>query len=127
MPYSNAAKSKPRSPLASAAVKAPSATARVAIAPPAHDETRSPGAAFRTQMRLALSGYRFDAFKATDSRKGVACLYGNHAGDNMTVKMAMEMAEDDGIEVKRVVANDDVPSAPKGEREKRRGAWPARY
>jgi dihydroxyacetone kinase-like protein len=39
----------------------------------------------------------------------------------MNVAMAMEEAEDEGIEVKKVVANDDVPSAPKEEREKRRG------
>jgi dihydroxyacetone kinase-like protein len=63
----------------------------------------------------------YDAFKAADAGKGVACLYGNYAGDNMNVKMAIEMAKDDGIEVKKVVANDDVPSAPKNEIEKRRG------
>lgn len=39
----------------------------------------------------------------------------------MNVAMAMEDAEDDGILVKKVVANDDVPSAPKDSREKRRG------
>jgi len=63
----------------------------------------------------------YAAFKAADAGKGVACLYGNYAGDNMNVKMAIEMAEDDGIEVKKVVANDDVASAPKNEIEKRRG------
>jgi dihydroxyacetone kinase-like protein len=63
----------------------------------------------------------YDAIKAADSGKGVAILYGNYAGDNMNVAMAMEEAEDEGIEVKRVVANDDVPSAPVSEREKRRG------
>ena len=63
----------------------------------------------------------YDAFKAADSGKGVACLYGNYAGDKMNVKMAIEMADDDDIEVKTVIANDDVPSAPAGEREKRRG------
>jgi dihydroxyacetone kinase-like protein len=63
----------------------------------------------------------YDAFKAADSGKGVACLYGNYAGDNMNVKMAIELAKEDGIEVKAVVANDDVPSAPKTERAKRRG------
>jgi len=63
----------------------------------------------------------YDAFKAADSGRGVACLYGNYAGDNMNVKMAIRMAAKDGIEVKTVVANDDVPSAPKTEREKRRG------
>lgn len=63
----------------------------------------------------------YDAFKAADSGAGVACLYGNYAGDNMNVKMAIEMAEDDGIKVKTVVANDDVPSAPVDEKNKRRG------
>jgi dihydroxyacetone kinase-like protein len=62
-----------------------------------------------------------DAFKAADSGAGVACLYGNYAGDNMNVKMAIELAEEAGIRVKTVVANDDVPSAPMYEREKRRG------
>lgn len=62
-----------------------------------------------------------DAIKASDGGKGVAILYGNYAGDNMNVAMAMEEAEDDGIEVKKVVANDDVPSAPRSEKEKRRG------
>ena len=62
-----------------------------------------------------------DAFHAADGGRGVACLYGNYAGDNMNVKIAVEMAEDDGLTVKTVVANDDVASAPKDERGKRRG------
>ncbi len=63
----------------------------------------------------------YDAIRAADGGKGVAILYGNYAGDNMNVAMAMEQAGDEGIEVKKVVANDDVPSAPANEREKRRG------
>jgi dihydroxyacetone kinase-like protein len=63
----------------------------------------------------------FDAIREADGGKGVAVLYGNYAGDNMNVKMAIEDAEDEGIEVKTVVANDDVPSAPKDEIAKRRG------
>ena len=63
----------------------------------------------------------YDAFKESDSGEGVACLYGNYAGDNMNVKIAIEMAADDGIQVKTVVANDDVPSAPNDRREDRRG------
>lgn len=63
----------------------------------------------------------YDAFREADSGKGVACLYGNYAGDNMNVKMAVKMAAKDGITVKTVVANDDVASAPKSEPEKRRG------
>lgn len=62
-----------------------------------------------------------DAFKAANGGKGVACLYGNYSGDNMNVKMAVKMAKKEGIEVKTVVANDDVASAPKDQCEKRRG------
>jgi len=62
-----------------------------------------------------------DAFKASDGGKGVACLYGNYAGDNMNVKMAIKMAAKEGLTVKTVVANDDVASAPKNELGKRRG------
>lgn len=63
----------------------------------------------------------YDAIRAADSGKGVAVLYGNYAGDVMNVRMAIEEAEDDDIVVKTVLANDDVPSAPKGEEAKRRG------
>ncbi len=62
-----------------------------------------------------------DAFRVANSGKGVACLYGNYAGDNMNVKMAVKMAAKEGIEVKTVVANDDVASASWGEEAKRRG------
>lgn len=62
-----------------------------------------------------------EAMRAADGGKGIACLYGNYAGDKMNVKMAAEDLEDDGIEVKTVIANDDVPSAPAEEKEKRRG------
>lgn len=63
----------------------------------------------------------YDAIKAADGGKGVAVLYGNYAGDVMNVRMAAEEAEEDGIVVKTVLANDDVPSAPKGQEAKRRG------
>lgn len=46
----------------------------------------------------------FDAIKESNAGKGVAILYGNYAGDNMNVSMAMEEVEEEGIEVKRVVA-----------------------
>jgi len=62
-----------------------------------------------------------DSFKAADQGNGVACLYGNYSGDNMNVKMAIKMAQKQGLTVKTVVANDDVASAPQDQREKRRG------
>lgn len=43
------------------------------------------------------AGSFLDAFKAADSGAGVACLYGNYAGDNMNVKMAIKKATAAGI------------------------------
>jgi len=63
----------------------------------------------------------YDAFKVADNGAGVACLFGNYAGDNMNVKMAIQMAEEDDIDVQYVVATDDVSSAPKGQESKRHG------
>lgn len=62
-----------------------------------------------------------DAIREANGGRGVICLYGNYAGDNMNVKMAIKLAAKEGIEVATVVANDDVCSAPPEEREKRRG------
>ena len=62
-----------------------------------------------------------EAFRAAEGGKGVACLFGNYSGDTMNVKIATKMAKKEGIVVKSVIANDDVPSAPKDQREKRRG------
>ncbi len=62
-----------------------------------------------------------DAIREANGGTGVICLYGNYAGDNMNVKMAVRLAAKEGIEVATVVANDDVCSAPPHEREKRRG------
>ncbi|WP_116134067.1 dihydroxyacetone kinase subunit DhaK [Tropicimonas sp. IMCC34043] len=62
-----------------------------------------------------------EAIRAADTGKGVAVLYGNYAGDNMNVKMASRMAAKEGIEVRTVVANDDVCSAPMADRGRRRG------
>ena len=63
----------------------------------------------------------YDAIREADAGAGVAVLYGNYSGDNMNVKMARSLAEDDDIVVKTVIANDDVASAPVTEKNKRRG------
>jgi phosphoenolpyruvate---glycerone phosphotransferase subunit DhaK len=62
-----------------------------------------------------------DAFRAADGGAGVACLYGNYAGDVMNVKLARRMVEREGINVETVIAKDDVASAPPDEADKRRG------
>ena len=67
----------------------------------------------RRDILFSHSGSLYDAIRAADQGNGVACLYGNYAGDNMNVKMAIGNGGDDDIEVKIVVANDDVASAPK--------------
>ncbi|MGB4627447.1 MAG: dihydroxyacetone kinase subunit DhaK [Erysipelotrichaceae bacterium] len=63
----------------------------------------------------------YQAFKEADQGAGVACLFGNYAGDNMNVKMAIKMAKMDGIDVKYVVATDDLASQPKENKEDRHG------
>lgn len=61
------------------------------------------------------------AFRSANGGRGVACLYGNYAGDNMNVKMAVKLSANDGVDVRTVVANDDVASAGPHERDRRRG------
>ncbi len=56
-----------------------------------------------------------------DGGAGVLFMYGNYAGDVMNFDMAAEMAAMDDIEVRTVLTTDDIASAPRDEREKRRG------
>ncbi|UMM64431.1 dihydroxyacetone kinase subunit DhaL [Aristophania vespae] len=62
-----------------------------------------------------------DAMRSADMGAGVACLFGNYAGDMMNVRLAVNDAAKEGITVGTVVANDDVASAPKSEIARRRG------
>lgn len=59
--------------------------------------------------------------KEINSGAGVLYIYGNYGGDIMNFDMAKEMADFEGIEVRQVVAGDDVASSPKGKEDKRRG------
>jgi dihydroxyacetone kinase-like protein len=59
--------------------------------------------------------------KAVSGGAGVLFMYGNYAGDVMNFDMAAEMAGMDDIEVRTVLSTDDVASAPRSERDKRRG------
>ena len=62
-----------------------------------------------------------EATQAVNRGKGVLYLYGNYAGDVMNFDIGSELAADEGIEVKTVIINDDVCSAPPAEKSKRRG------
>ncbi|WP_226037071.1 dihydroxyacetone kinase subunit DhaK [Aquibacillus saliphilus] len=59
--------------------------------------------------------------KAVNKGAGVLYLYGNYAGDVMNFGMASDLADMEDIQVEMVLASDDVASAPKAEKEKRRG------
>lgn len=50
----------------------------------------------------------FEAIKAVDSGAGVLLIIKNYTGDVMNFEMAQEMAEAEGIQVDKVVVNDDV-------------------
>ena len=62
-----------------------------------------------------------EATQAVNRGKGVLYLYGNYAGDVMNFDIGAELAEEEGIQVKTVIINDDVCSAPPTEKGKRRG------
>jgi len=51
----------------------------------------------------------------------VLLLIANHEGDVINGGIALEMARDDGIDVKEVILYDDIASAPKGDEPNRRG------
>jgi dihydroxyacetone kinase-like protein len=61
------------------------------------------------------------AAHAADGGAGVLQLYGNYGGDRMNFDMSQEFLELEGMEVASVRVADDVASAPKAERVKRRG------
>jgi dihydroxyacetone kinase-like protein len=61
------------------------------------------------------------AMRAADGGRGVLRLYGNYGGDVMNFDLAGELVEMDDIESTTVLLADDVASAPRAERDKRRG------
>ena len=61
------------------------------------------------------------ATREVNGGSGVLYLFGNYSGDKMNFEMAAEMASADGIPVKLSIANDDIASAPRAEKHRRRG------
>ena len=61
------------------------------------------------------------ATKEVNGGAGVLYLFGNYSGDIMNFEMAAEMAELEGISVATSIAKDDVVSAPRSEKDRRRG------
>jgi len=51
------------------------------------------------------------SIRAANSGKGVILLYGNYSGDVLSCRLAMQRADDEGIDVRAVFVTDDVASA----------------
>jgi len=62
----------------------------------------------------------FKMIEGCNYGNGVLCLYGNYGGDNMNFDMACEMAEMEDMTVRQIRIKDDVASAPKEQKDKRR-------
>jgi phosphoenolpyruvate---glycerone phosphotransferase subunit DhaK len=62
-----------------------------------------------------------EAIKAADRGMGVLLYVANHTGDVLNAQIAVEMAQDEGINVDSVILWDDIASAPPDQPEERRG------
>lgn len=62
-----------------------------------------------------------ECIQAAEGGKGVAALLGNYSGDVMNFDMAVELAQDEGIEVEQAIATDDVGAGFADQPQKRRG------
>ena len=62
-----------------------------------------------------------EAIQLADKGKGVLLVVLNHAGDILASNLAMKQAEKLGINVAKIVVQDDIANAPREEAENRRG------
>ena len=62
-----------------------------------------------------------EAIQLADKGKGVLLVVLNHAGDILASNLAMKQAEKLGINVAKIVVQDDIANAPKEEAQNRRG------
>lgn len=63
----------------------------------------------------------FEAIKMADKGKGVLFIVLNHAGDMLTANLTMKMVKKAGLNVVKVVTQDDVANAPRENADDRRG------
>lgn len=62
-----------------------------------------------------------DAIKLADKGHGVLLLVLNHAGDMLTGNMVMKQVEKEGLNVRKVVTQEDISNAPRSNSDDRRG------
>jgi D-erythrulose 4-kinase len=79
------------------------------------------GAAMGNLFASPSSQQVYAIAKAADQGEGVLLSYGNYAGDVLHFDAAQERLRAEGIDVRTVTVTDDIWSAPKDERHKRRG------
>lgn len=63
----------------------------------------------------------FEAVKKADKGHGVLLLVLNHAGDMLTGNMVMKMVAKEGLNVRKVVTQEDISNAPRSNADDRRG------
>jgi len=63
----------------------------------------------------------FEGLKLGDRGAGVVYIVYNHDGDKLAANLAMQMANRDGMKVKKIVTSDDISNAPRSDPENRRG------
>ncbi|MHC4741141.1 MAG: dihydroxyacetone kinase subunit DhaK [Planctomycetota bacterium] len=62
-----------------------------------------------------------EALRTANREAGVLLIVLNHAGDVMSADMAMEMAEQEGLNVKQILTHEDISTGPRDKPEERRG------
>jgi len=63
----------------------------------------------------------FEALKLADKGKGVIFVVLNHAGDMLTANLTMKAAKKEGINVMKIVTQEDITTAPRADANNRRG------
>jgi len=62
-----------------------------------------------------------EALRMANRQAGVLLIVLNHDGDVMSANMAMEMAEQEGLNVRRILTHEDISTGPRDKPEERRG------
>jgi len=79
------------------------------------------GAAIGEVFASPSADQMLEVTEAVSAGRGVLYLYGNYGGDVMNFDLAAELADAAGIEVRTLLAADDVASAPPERADRRRG------
>ena len=63
----------------------------------------------------------YEAVKQADHGAGVVLDVFNHEGDVLSSNMVIQMAERQGMKMKRILSSDDISTAPRNDQDNRRG------